>query len=397
MVMTELALKGKTSLKMKIERNSMNSVYYFAVAILYIGFLLFRASTLQYFLGISATLWFDIIRIVCIILFLVKIVTLKMSIIQLLSICIIGLIFLIAAINSGDIVLLLSFLLIVASKNVNDRKVFEIVLKVHIVIIPILISLALLGTIENVMISRAALGISRLALGFTHPNGLGAQLVLVCMCWVILRWEKLKFIDYLLISLIGIFILVIADSRTSTFVIMLLILLSVILKLLARVGKEKILYTVMWCICLLVPILSIYFITQYDPSNNTHLFLDFMFSRRLQFSNRLYDVYGFSFIGRDTPLLSGDYGIRRIPLDNMFVFVAIRYGIITLLTILMGFYFTLGKMIKEKYYPGIICMFLYLLFATVEILPFDINRNITLLLIGCFLYNKNFLSKERIS
>jgi hypothetical protein len=203
-----------------------------------------------------------------------------------------------------------------------------------------------------------------------------------------LRWEKLKLIDYLSLSSIAIMVLVISDSRTSTFVIILLVLLSIILKLLIKYGKEKILYSAMWVIFFTVPVLSIYFITQFDPGNNLHLFLDFIFSRRLQLSNRLYEMYGFSFLGQYTPLLSGDYRVRRIPLDNMFVFVSIRYGVVTLGIILLGFFVALRKAMKEKYYPAIICIFMYLLFATVEILPFDINRNITLIFIGYCLYSK---------
>ena len=90
----------------------------------------------------------------------------------------------ISTILSGQKTIMSSWMFIVAAKDADLDKIIRIAYKILLIMLAIIISICLLGFIENVTLMRG--NVERFSLGFSHPNQLGLRIfqLIACQCYV---------------------------------------------------------------------------------------------------------------------------------------------------------------------------------------------------------------------
>ena len=97
----------------------------------------------------------------------------------------------------------------------------------------------------------------RYSLFFSHPNMFGAVVLMACSAFVYLNQEKLRFVHYFCILLIDLLTYIVCGSRTSVYLIVLLVALSCIMKKCSasQVSRLRIFVGILPIICFALVIL----------------------------------------------------------------------------------------------------------------------------------------------
>lgn len=289
--------------------------------------------------------------------------------------------------------MLLFFLFLFGSKGINLQLFLKRDLYIRISILFFVFSLYLLGIFPDIILFRDD-GAIRHSLGFKHPNTLGGFLLIIVIEIIIVNWEKLKWHHYLLSVILLLINNSITNSRTSFIVGIFSLLIAVSIKF---KGQTKFIFNnwiFKWIVIILPFILVLFmlFVVKNLDINSTIFSIVNKFSSgRLGLFKNIYETYGVSLFGQSIPTLSEDYAIRYFirqqTLDNAYLTLLIRYGILT--TIVFSFY--VSKIIKGMFensklvYFVLVLSFLFLGIAE----SFIIRPEMSLLCImGSVLFNE---------
>ena len=174
-------------------------------------------------------------------------------------------------------------------------------------------------------------GVSRLTLGFRHPNGLGMYLMMLMIeCFYLYSYKKFRPVFLLLIGGISIYFL--TDSRGA----FLALLSFAILAFFGNILVNPHLRSLLMNLCLVIPALSFIgsLFTSVFLSPNSRLFqtLNDWMSGRPELLRIVYDSYAQkSFFGHDIPELANDYytwsiGTYLLFVDNQYMYALMIFG-----------------------------------------------------------------------
>jgi hypothetical protein len=205
--------------------------------------------------------------------------------------------------KNNNVFFIILILLVYNVKNLTPLVIINIIKKNIFGTTILLIILSLSNIIQNIEVFRImnnGLLQSRLALGFTHPNSFGFMVVMYIVLTFWSEWIiKAKFLTFKSLSIImfGIYpIVVIADSRTPFFLVILITSLCFFIDI--KTVKIKNLYKISLLTLIVSIFMTVYFSIFYQYSNSLHLFLSRMLSGRLDLLNTFYERYGFSILGQ---------------------------------------------------------------------------------------------------
>lgn len=294
---------------------------------------------------------------------------------ELTAICICSLIFYSAALRSGQGFLLLGWLFICASKNIDIKIMSKETFFISVFILIMLCGLTVIGLID-ISIGQRMDGFMRYSIGFANPNTLGNILLQIIIAFTIKRnkWDLPYFIVLSIIFLLSYNIL---NCRSVSICIFLL----GIFVLIFQNKHSQHLRILGFFITILASLLSIYISVRFNVKNSWMLELDTIFSWRITLANRYINEYGFSLLGAqlDLSLLGA--------LDNAYVRAAVFYGIIPLI---LYVYANVQLFVQEGNYINVelICVIIMILYGIMEAQIFIINYNITLLILANTLYKR---------
>lgn len=174
-------------------------------------------------------------------------------------------------------------------------------------------------------------GMSRLTLGFRHPNGLGMYLMMIMIeCFYLYSRRKIRPIFFLFLG--GLIIYFLTDSRGAFLSLMSFAILVAFGNILVNQHLRNLLMNV----CLTIPVLSFIgsLFTSVFLSPNSRLFqvLNDWMSGRPDLLRIVYDSYAQkSFFGHDIPELANDYytwsvGTKSLFVDNQYMYALMIYG-----------------------------------------------------------------------
>lgn len=298
----------------------------------------------------------------------------------------------VATVLSGQNTLLSSWIFIVAAKNTDLDRIINAAYKILFIMIPTIALLCLFGFIdERTMLRGDNL---RFSLGFLHPNHLGMRVFQLMSCHCYINRNKLGVFDYLFIVISIIFAIKVPNSQTAY--VCLIVFLIVLLGY-KYVTNQKEIMTEMYAKSLLIGalllnILSI-ILSHIDINRNIVLSkIDKWMSMRFSACHKVWQIYGVSFLGQRVYVLEEErkrMGIT-IPLwlDNAYINMLLRYGVLVFLIFSIGYLYLIRKMIKQKKYVLVIILFLYSLYGTMEPALYMITHNIFLIAFSDILYNK---------
>ncbi len=134
--------------------------------------------------------------------------------------------------------------------------------------------------------------------------------------------------------------------------------------------------------------------TKYDASNSLFSALDRLSSLRFSFGNAIYKAYGLNLLGQNIPTIVtwedfqaiNGYGI--VELDNMYMSLALRNGLLYFISFLSVYFFTSWLAFKQKDTRVLVIMVVLLVFGMFEVLGAYLQFNTMFFMLGYLIKNR---------
>ena len=314
---------------------------------------------------------------------------------QLAAFLLVGALLGVSAFNAKNTMYLLTFLMVVAAKRVNIRKLIETDLKIRIPMTLGIMLLSLLGAITDRVEQRTG-GMLRHSLGFSHSNNLGAMLFIIALYWFFLKHKHFKLKDYAGIAALGVFCQVVTDSRTSTLMIALVFLVELLDTLIRLFNKSDRLRDVLLRIGALlfifVPGLSVYFGYNYSVTNLVHLTLNQLLNSRLYLAYVALKNNGLTLLGQYIEVIPWNVATvaeTTNAIDNAYMYTLINFGIVTFIIVLWAIWRIYRYSLNIKDRTISLCLLLLIVEGFVEAKVFHVGENIFLLYFASTLFSGN--------
>ena len=274
---------------------------------------------------------------------------------------------------------------IVCSEGISIRMLATITLGIVVCLTACTVLCCASGLIENRLFTRT--NSVRYGWGFWHPNYFASYLVLICISFSTLRFNKNPFPDILLIVFALITNLLFLDSRSNIIVAIAQVLMLLIFFNTKRAQSRRI-WSALFLVGLSMVIAgSLYFMFSYSDANPVYRKLNEMLSLRLSLSNGYFQMQPLSAFGNDYSGFQPIYWENGEPaeflVDNAFCHLILRAGVVPMALFLLGLYALLIKMIKTSRWDyllfGIVLMTLA---GSAETLGIRVTFNYFLISIG---------------
>lgn len=241
----------------------------------------------------------------------------------------------------------------------------------------------------------------RYNLGLAHPNGVGLYMICFVFLWVLLRFKKLKFYDYIAWIALALFTWFVPNSKTGTCSILLLCVVTFIIQMW---GEKLLQFRIIQGLCICsFPIMGIfsYFASYfYDAGNALYNQIDLTcFTTRLSLAHYMIQTYPVTLFGQKLQLIgSVKAAMKGVPaqiLDNFYVRVLLNDGVIVLIIIMAIMMFLTYKAIERKDYGTLIVILISSVYCIYEFHHTELMYNICLLQTVSLLFGPIFpLSDE---
>lgn len=347
----------------------------------------------------SLVLYFGIIDKLTI-LFLIMTYLFQNPIYKIKEILIILLIFLITILsysNASDNIILKSFLLIIAFKDINFKKFIKYDFILKILFSLIVITFSKFGISENYVILRAD-GTIRQSLGFSHPNALAAYWLSIMCDYTYLYFNKSIGVKLIVCAILTLIIGNITDSRTVIICIVFMCLLFLMKKYL----NKKIIKKVIVTLPILLFSLSLYSGIMYNSSNLIKN-IDIVLSKRIYYTEQFISKYDIKLLGQEIETVSTlESRALNIPpsiLDNSYIILLLKFGLLVLIMFLV----LLALKIKESYKYNdiklVIVLLIFIISGVFEAWLIKVNYNPFILAFSTLIYglkNKKDMKIENV-
>lgn len=349
---------------MRLKKNEI--MYYIAIGIILLR--VYLKSTKLINLD-QDSLFFDILLLISYALLILKIIIKE----KWKNIFLYGIIILVAVISysiSNMSEFLTLVLIVIASKNIDIKRTLKFLIAFNMTVIGIHMIAWLIMFIadrENIpVIYRDNDSNNRVRYNFYlgHPNFFSAAVVWTTMMYAYLKFEKLKWYDYLLMIGIAIFIYVVPNSRTSAMLLVALLILIPIFKknLKGLVNICKFAIPIIFII--LITLVLTYDVNPYIDEINK------IFNSRMKLAIATYKEYGIHLLGNDLPLFEKEltnlykYGMTALTIDNAYYFMLFSQGILS--SVIFTLFYTKLTLVKGIEKKKILFLTIWSLFAVTE-------------------------------
>lgn len=370
----------------KMESNKMfgDTIYLFSYTMILILHLFLNASSLKYHQDATYQMLSQL-KTVFLILSLMRVFTLSYKLKELLTMGAIGLLVLMVTYQSKSSILLTSYLLMIGAKEINLKKIAILTLSVLALTTCFIILFAQLNLLDNLQLFRVETGEIRYSLGFGHPNTLGMIFLVICLLWMYIRYETIKWWDFSLWGILCVVIDQLINSRTSLYMIFLLIGLIIVFKIFPTKLLTNRFFKL--TIVLLFPILlmiTVFLMLNYPPKNELFRTIDKLVSGRIRLANFFYNEYGVQMFGQPIKLIGtieAQYNFSGKPqlLDNMYMQLLVHYGWWATTTFIGSYVLFMKRAFKHQDVPIIIFSIVIAVYGLTEVYPLNLLYNFSLL------------------
>ena len=278
---------------------------------------------------------------------------------------------------------------VLAAKDIQIEHLAKILFISEIVLIPTIAIMCGFGLIDNILVARDD-GSLRYAIGFSHPNRLGSNLLALCFSYSILMYcqkKRFAFLFYLICALLTLFI---ASSRTAAFTILMMYALFILFtNSEKKYSSEQISVVVTACIGFFA-CMSLWFMVNYDSRVGWMRLVNALLSNRLLLMNAYYISNPIQSFGYPIDGLNPVLGITGASvIDNVYAKLAIQYGIIPLIFYIAGIFAYCFSCIKSKKATAVLIgIFIYSLVGITEWQAMHFAYNICLIGIAGLVFRR---------
>ena len=248
-----------------------------------------------------------------------------------------------------------SFLFMLAiPKNVSEKKMAGFFTKLYAVLIGITLIVALGGGIEDYVQIRATTGVARHSFGFVSHNTFANNVAVACLFYYYFKADSWKIKNSLIYILIAYFIYSQTSSRLALVIIMMLSMVGVLYSYFQHNSKLKksIYFLAKWLYCFLAAcnIFGYQYLAK-NVGSTLYYALNAFFTTRIRWGVYYLNTYGISIFGQPIETVSmksvGMDVTKWMGLDNSYLMLGIKYGVVALVLFGIGFYL-LGKELQKK-------------------------------------------------
>lgn len=200
--------------------------------------------------------------------------------------------------TAHELQLLLIVPFVVGAKNVNFKDIITWYVYLNIILLLTMAIFSLLGIIPN-LIYRAAPRPPRYSLGLIYTSSLATHYFYLVLAYCYLRFTKLKWSDYLLITVGDIIFMVITNTKLD-FIATLVVIPVMIIAQRAFKGHKlsEILASFWWIAVPVSPFIIIFASYFYDGSNHIMKAINDLTSGRLSLGHRAFNNYNIKILGQ---------------------------------------------------------------------------------------------------
>lgn len=288
---------------------------------------------------------------------------------------------------SKDFSLFKFTLFLYATKLVDLNKCFKYDFILRIIMFFLVIILCDNGIAPNVVSYHD--GNIRYSLGFTNPNSLSMQALIISFESILLYYNKKRYTVFFIIVIYNLIIDYYSGSRTTFFVLLITIILLIIYAKIPKFYDHIIVKKIITNSYLLLLILTLFMTFLFFYENHISILLDSFLSYRL--TNITY-----YFQSLEINLFGNDLSLYNRTLDTCYAFAVIGLGIIP--TILYCYLFNrlFCKLYKIHNYLVIILMLCFTIYGLSERLWLNIDYNFFMICFSFVFFDKEkFLSNVK--
>ncbi len=296
---------------------------------------------------------------------------------------------LISSIFARDVILLKGLIIVIASKNIEIKKIIKNYLIVITLFTFLIAMLCLLNKIPDVTEVRWTTGNIRYSLGFSHPNRLGYILFLFSMARLYSQYSKYGIRDIIFNILMLTISVYISNSKSVAVLIAIVLTIELYFILFP---KRNTLWIKELCkmILILAPLLSWFTTIIYNANNGVYLAINEFFTGRLYLANTAYKKYGFSILGQRIDsilaLEASRAGMQVLAIDNFYTYITIHFGIIIIFIIIIAFAMFVKKAISNTNNDILLLwLFLIIIYGMFENQIIDLRINFPVVILFCAL------------
>ena len=262
-------------------------------------------------------------------------------------------------------------IMLICVSFMDFKKFVKIDVSIKILLICTTIIMALTNVIPNELFYREN-GLARQALGFKNPNQLSLYLMVLLFEFVYLSNKKKTYIFLILAVIIECIEYYIINTKTIMLIIPIFAICYIINvkcpKFVEKACENKLIKSIIYILPLLLTALVITSAYMYNTNPESMKFINKVFSGRISFCTVFFNNYGVSLLGNNIP----DYIQQNVVLDNMYLKLLIKFGIIQYIMYIAIIILNTKKAYKEKQYHLlfiIVLLELYGMMETIVMIP----------------------------
>lgn len=316
----------------------------------------------------------------------------------------VGLLLVAAALSflySDDFTVMEFVLIAIAAKDCRPRSVIAVFGAVKAAAFALTLGLYAAGALPTLLYENGSKDAYN-TFGFVHRNVLGANIAVLCLVWVVLRYRKLKLWDFVLWCAIGAGSYFLSYSRTSLMILFLVIFGAYLFRFLEP-WMEKIPHFSRY-VCaaiLLLFAVSLVGTVFFDADSAFWELVDSVFTKRFRFANRCLEEFGFSLFGQELPFVSSMSAqladTEKLILDNSYMRSLLYHGTVPCIVFFAWYLFSARSVCTRNGMPLVFGLLVFAVYGMSERYMLDVHYNFPLLAaaVCCFTHPQR-RERERI-
>lgn len=323
---------------------------------------------------------------------------------QYILLTIVGILFLVSAYRTKNYQFVITFIFILSATRMSIDKLIAIDLKVRIPLVFIVCALGYSGVILNRLdYDIRGFGLERQALGFTHPNNLGAMMMVITIYLFYKKHKNFRVQDYLLLLVADYICWGVAVSRTSSIIITGIILVecldsavSFLLNGMLLQKIKRVAIDIAGLFTLIVPLGSIYLGINYSTTP-FYIALDSLFNSRFYLMHTALKNNGITLLGQYIKVISWTSNVvaeETNAVDNLYGYILINFGTIFFAIVILTLVISYIYASKKGERKICLCILFFIIAGFCENKMFYIGANVFTLYIAVALYRSSMKIRE---
>ena len=288
-----------------------------------------------------------------------------------------------------------AIMLAIVFSRIYSKNGFQFLFSTRLILMLVINALALVGIISmyEINVGKSFGYIIGYGLGYNHPNRYAYSFILLELLLVLWKNESINKKDYFIVMCMGVIGYEITKSRTLLLITLVLLLLIICYKNLVlqkRITRilniiGRIIFPMLMLFSLTIPSIIAF------GSGKLSVILsgiDLYISGRFSILSRVFEFYDVTLFGgvNEFSLLLQKY--NYISVDNGYIRVLFRFGIVGSALFLLISVFTIHKLLERRDYIWVICCIMVALWGLSEDILLEGSFNVMILLWG-ILFEKN--------